>query len=162
MKAPKPIFGDFAWFSPRFREQKRPHKKNHIKFLKTPRDTRQVSLGHPAGVPAKMPAFFVGKQQEIPGRPAGRSLFVPPGFPGTPGRCPGDFSYVYVPLSFLKILVDLQSISIDFLSFSISSNQFQSILISFNHLVGISAPKKNINHPPNFPTNTLSAPPPLS
>ena len=45
-----------------------------------------MSLG-PAGVPAKM---------EIPGTPAGRPPFVPPGVPGTAGRCPGDFDHVYV------------------------------------------------------------------
>ena len=27
----------------------------------------------------------------MPGTSAGRSLFVPPNVPGTPGRCPGDF-----------------------------------------------------------------------
>ena len=50
-----------------------------------------MSLGHPAGVPAKMPfsvRFFL---QEVPGTPAGRPLSVPPGVPGTSGRCPGDF-----------------------------------------------------------------------
>ena len=35
------------------------------------------------------------------GTPAGRPLFVPPGVPGTPGRCPEDFSQIYVPFSFL-------------------------------------------------------------
>ena len=38
------------------------------------------------------------------GTPAGRPLFVPPGVPGTPGRCPEDFSSVYVPLSRLSLL----------------------------------------------------------
>ena len=34
--------------------------------------------------------------------PASRPLFVPPGVPATPGRCPGDFFLsVYVPFSFL-------------------------------------------------------------
>ena len=70
-----------------FREQKRHIRKNHIKFLKNPsmagcpRNTRPVS-------PAK---FFYSKQQEVPGTPAGRPLFVPPGVPRTPGSCPEDF-----------------------------------------------------------------------
>ena len=39
------------------REQKRHIRKNHIKFLKAPW-TGRVSLGHPAGVPAKRPFFL--------------------------------------------------------------------------------------------------------
>ena len=35
--------------------------------------------------------FLYSKQQEILGTPAGRPLFVPPGVPGTPGRCPENF-----------------------------------------------------------------------
>ena len=33
--------------------------------------------------------------RKSPGTPAGRPLFVPPGVPGTPGRCPENFSSVY-------------------------------------------------------------------
>ena len=81
------------------REQKRRIRKNHIKFLKSrwtarcPWETRPVSR--------QKCQFFYSKQQEIPGTPAGRPLFVPLGVPGTPGRCPEDFSYFYVPFSFL-------------------------------------------------------------
>ena len=71
------------------REQKRHIRKDHIKFLKTswtagcPWDTRPVSR--------QKCQFFYSKQQEIPGTPTGRPLFVSPGVPGTPGRCPEDF-----------------------------------------------------------------------
>ena len=43
--------------------------------------------------------FFYSKQQEVPGTPAGRPLFVAPGGPGTPG----------VPTVFLKFMCLLLS-----------------------------------------------------
>ena len=54
-----------------------------------------MSLGHPVGVQAKMAfsvLFSIANKLEIAGTPAGRPLFVPPGVPGTPGRCPGHSS----------------------------------------------------------------------
>ena len=67
------------------REQKRHIRKNHLNFLKT------LWMAGCPGKNALFCVFFYSKHQEIPGTPAGRPLFVPPGVPGTPGRCPEDF-----------------------------------------------------------------------
>ena len=68
-----------------------------------------MSEGHPAGVPAKMPFSFsrskeTKKQEIIPGTPAGTPLFVTPGVPRRPGRCPGEFLKFMCPLAFLLFL----------------------------------------------------------
>ena len=41
--------------------------------------------------------FFPRKQQEVPGTPAGRPLFVLSGVPWTPSRCSEDFSSFFFP-----------------------------------------------------------------
>ena len=52
-----------------------------------------VSLGHPTGVPARMPfsVIFYSDQQEFLGHCPVDTCFVPPGVPGTPSRCPAIF-----------------------------------------------------------------------
>ena len=72
---------------PPFREQKTHIRKNHIKFLTTPWtggcpwDTRPVSRQKgPFSV-----GFFCSRE-EVPGTPAGRPLFVPPGVLGRDTR----------------------------------------------------------------------------
>ena len=67
--------------------RKAAQKKKSHKISENLMDAR-VSLGDPAGVPAKNALscqFLFCKQREVPGTPAGRPLFVPPGVPGTPG-----------------------------------------------------------------------------
>ena len=73
-----------------------------------------MSLAHPAGVPTTMP-FAVSskaKNQEIPGTPAGRPVFVSPGVLGTPGRCLGEASYVYMPSSFLRVSLGISAVTV--------------------------------------------------
>ena len=57
---------------------------------------------------------------------SGRCFFTPPSMRNRPKPIFGDFN------GFPQILVGFQSVSIDFLSFSISFSRLQSILISFN------------------------------
>ena len=57
----------------------------------------------------------------------------------------GRSQFSAISMVFPQILVDFQSISIDFLSFSISSSQLQSILISFNQFQSVSLGQKRRN-----------------
>ena len=67
-------------------------KQNHMKVLNPP---GRQGVRHQASVTAKMPFLSVWltkkRREEIHETLAGRPLFVPPGMPGTPGRCPKDF-----------------------------------------------------------------------
>ena len=110
-----------------------------------------MSLGHPAGVPAKRPFFVsvsVVNNKKVPGTLAGRSLFVPPSVAGIPGRCSEDFSYVCVPLSFLtfdslpepdaKMIMRYRRETLDFMA---QCHRLPFAKKTLQHALGKSVPK---------------------
>ena len=94
-----------------------------------PWDTRPVSRHK---CPFLWAFLSLASKTKSLGTPAGRPLFVPPGVPETPGKCPEDSSWVDVPFSSLLpfFLIKLVRIS-GFSSLrdrSVSSTLWQNVL----------------------------------
>ena len=90
-----------------FEGAEKAHKQKSLEISEKPLDSR-VSLGHPAGVPAKIPfsvQFHKTKQHEIPWSTDWYTPVCPAGVPGTPGRCPEDYCLKFTCLFLLRFFV---------------------------------------------------------